>query len=114
MPETTWPEGVIARYLTLGGASVDIAEKVIERTEGETGYGPIGDGYSGYRQPIELVDITLIATCSGCVATNEQEFTGIYAFARKGFLDELKPWQSPKNWAQSHAETCRAMPRPTA
>lgn len=24
MPETAWPEGVIARYLTVGGATVDL------------------------------------------------------------------------------------------
>lgn len=24
MPETTWPAGVIARYLTVGGATVDL------------------------------------------------------------------------------------------
>lgn len=113
MPETAWPEGVIARYLTVGGATAEITERAVEYAEGETGYGPIGNGYSGYRQPTELVDITLTATCSGCTATEENEFTGIYAYARKGFLDELKPWQSPKAWAQAHAEKCRAMPRPS-
>ncbi|GAA1779602.1 MULTISPECIES: hypothetical protein [Actinomycetes] len=112
MPETTWPTGVIARHLTVGGATVDIVEKAVEYTEGETGFGPIGNGYSGYRQPTELVDITLTASCSGCTAIDEKKFTGIYAYARRGFLDELKPWQSPKTWAQKHAETCRAMPRP--
>ncbi|KOU50560.1 hypothetical protein ADK55_18635 [Streptomyces sp. WM4235] len=114
MSTEPWAPEVIARYLTVGGATVDITEKAIERTEGETGYGPIGNGYSGYRQPTELVDITLTALCSGCTATDEHEFTDLYAYARKGFLDELKPWQSPKTWAQSHAEKCRALPRPTA
>lgn len=114
MPETTWPEGVIARYLTVAGATVDITEEAVKRTEGEPGYIPLGNGHSGYRQPEEVVDITLTATCSGCTATDRHEFTGIYAFARKDFLDALGSWNSPKSWAQAHAETCRALPKPTA
>lgn len=27
MPETTWPEGLIARYLTVGGATVDLTAR---------------------------------------------------------------------------------------
>jgi hypothetical protein len=30
---TTWPEGVIARYLTVGGATVDILDKKDEHDE---------------------------------------------------------------------------------
>jgi hypothetical protein len=72
VPETTtapaWPEGVIARYLTVAGATVD-------RTGG-------GD-FTGYR-------------CKGC---GDDGGTG---------------WaeSTVREWAQSHAETCRALPKP--
>ncbi|MCL6300497.1 hypothetical protein [Streptomyces kronopolitis] len=69
--QTAWPEGVIARYLNLGGGTADITDK------GEESY---------WRYA---------AACTGCPATHE---TNVEDFAR--------------TWAQSHAEKCRAMPRP--
>jgi hypothetical protein len=46
---TTWPEGVIARYLTVGGATVDILDKKDEHDE--------------HDEPGEYV-----ARCTGCTA----------------------------------------------
>ncbi|MDK0524986.1 hypothetical protein [Streptomyces sp. ML-6] len=87
---TTWPENVIARYLTVGGATVDIT------------YMP-ADG--------------LRAVCQGerC-PWQDREFTGtayddsVEDVDRK-ITTALLPLQIR---AQRHAETCRAMPKPTA
>ncbi|WP_328903264.1 hypothetical protein OHR86_28085 [Streptomyces sp. NBC_00441] len=66
---TAWPEGVTARYLTVGGATVDI-----------TG----GGDSTGYR-------------CTGCPYRSGPYWT-----------EQLAHEQ-----AQSHAEKCRAMPKPS-
>lgn len=58
MDSTTWPDGVTARYLTAGGATVDV-------TAHNT-------------------------TCTGCATA----------------------WPYGNAFAQSHAEKCRAIPRP--
>ncbi|MCY0917017.1 MULTISPECIES: hypothetical protein [unclassified Streptomyces] len=73
MPESTWPEGTLARYLAVGGASVG----VLEASEWMPEY----------------------ALCYGCGRSSSD-----------GGPDSSQP----DRWAQSHAETCRAMPRPTA
>jgi hypothetical protein len=79
---TTWPEGVIARYATVGGATVDIRH-AIDRVIGE----PFAD----------------VADCGGCGARF------------------IRDWERPlpgtpniRVWAQSHAEKCRAVPKPNA
>lgn len=72
-----WPAGVIARYLTVGGSTVDISF-------------------------VEGRMVICEADCLGC-----------------GGSDWIGVWESPVNnedgcraWAQGHASTCRAMPRP--
>lgn len=97
--EDAWPEGVIARYLTVAGATVDITE--IERNERGGG-----------------VYVTA-ACCSGCPAAERFRW-------EDGFYESSSHWRSltdeeslqragdkAREWAQSHAETCRALPRPT-
>ncbi|URN11342.1 hypothetical protein LUW77_03365 [Streptomyces radiopugnans] len=69
--DTAWPEGNVLRYLTVGGATVDLY-------------------YIGFDKPHP-------AACLGC-----------------GDSASEKDWQKAKNWAQSHAERCRALPRPAA
>jgi hypothetical protein len=64
-----WPEGVIARYLTVAGATVDIREGSYDATD-QTG------------------------TCTGCGTS----YTRGPALTRE--------------WAQVHAEKCRALSRP--
>ncbi|MEV3996723.1 hypothetical protein AB0K62_13735 [Streptomyces halstedii] len=97
---TAWPEGVIARYLTVGGASVDIAQTQVVRKEGDRYTSTVGD-------------IALTARCSGCRDSEEVAYEGLY-------LDRVEPvlegvyGKNTRAWAQSHAETCRAMPKPTA
>lgn len=82
-PTTAWPAGVIARYLTVGGATVDITH----------GTDP---------------DLTL-AVCGGCQQQDVERWrvhAGRYDSGSEGALTDAR------RWAQSHAATCRAMPRP--
>lgn len=68
--QTAWPEGVTARYLTIGGATVDLRP---------------GQAVTGAR-----------AICGGC---NESTTRGT---------------NLTREWAQAHAEKCRALPKPAA
>ncbi|MFI8351294.1 hypothetical protein [Streptomyces sp. NPDC085596] len=84
-----WPESVIARYLTVGGATVDITHT----------------SHSGY----------VVATCNGCgndhdIPTNGRLDDTPEEQERR--VDQVLP--DARDWAQDHAETCRAMPRPAA
>ncbi|MFL1904786.1 hypothetical protein ACJWDR_37635 [Streptomyces tauricus] len=74
-----WPEGVIARFLTVGGATVDIEEQ-----------------RAGWKSPHWF--------CHGCTDTSRGAYTG--PFGDPFTLGDIR------EQAQSHAETCRAMPRP--
>ena len=67
----TWPAGVIARFLTVGGATVDVSENGL-------------------------------SCCTGCGHNNRARW-----FGAQGTTETLA-----REWAQAHAETCRAMPRP--
>ena len=92
-PSAAWPEGVVARYLTVGGALVDVSHdmKLISDTE---------------------PNLT-IANCGGenCAASHHELWTH-YGYrtdnGSKGADQEVG------KWAQAHAETCRVLPRPTA
>jgi hypothetical protein len=86
---TAWPEGVIARYLTIGGATVDITHDTI------------------YIDDIEPNVST--ATCGGCAASDNTEWA-----SHASRYDNGSGWadRDARAWAQSHAETCRAMPKP--
>lgn len=82
MPETAWPEGVVARYLTKAAEitgdfslTVDLFDRI---------------------RPPRGPDKTA-AVCRGCGL----DCTNYYE-------------SSVRSWAQAHAETCRAMPHPTA
>lgn len=69
----SWPEGIIARYLTVGGATVGITVETAD---------PANPLY--------------VPRCGGCGTTAPHD------------LDEY----DARIWAQTHAETCRALPRP--
>lgn len=94
-----WPEGVIARYLTVGGATVDLTH---------------GDRHEPTRDGIGRTRSHTLATCTGCPAS--QEFShwrlieGMYANREE--RDPEAADQKAREWAQEHASTCRAMPRP--
>ncbi|MGW4505723.1 hypothetical protein ACWENO_13895 [Streptomyces sp. NPDC004436] len=108
-PETDWQ--TVGRFLALGGAvvAVDIHTKFSSRSTGKT--------LGGEEQTVQFA---VVAECSGlgCVEprhevssaetyllADDADETGRAPFLLTG--DALK-------WAQAHAETCRAMPRPTA
>lgn len=69
-----WPDDVVARYLTVAGATVDLTGDALDAA----------------------------GACTGCKTT---------------FADSA--WRAgnrarARQWAQEHAEKCRALPRPTA
>ena len=98
--QAAWPEGVIARYLTVGGGTVDITE---------TGPREARDS--------EALHVT-VATCSGCPATERLQWEGgfydyssrFHSISREEAVERAEA--KARKWAQAHADTCRAMPRP--
>lgn len=83
MTTTEWPADVTARYLTLAGSSLG--------------------------NPTLAVDIRAIddgefyeAVCATCGANDWQ----------KHWTRPVQREDETRRWAQRHAETCRAMPRP--
>jgi hypothetical protein len=94
-----WPEGVIARYLTVGGGFVDVFER---------------SGSVITQHPTETH-----VTCSGCPATHTVDWGWDAYHAEFGTgpqkdFDEGGKSSTPiaRTWAQDHAATCRAVPRP--
>ncbi|WP_206308422.1 hypothetical protein [Streptomyces sp. A1277] len=92
---TAWPEGVIARYLTVVDATVDLTH------EDET-----SDGKKK----------TTRATCTGCKTSTTHTWADSYpSYSRPGVTEFQNRDQGDRNardWAQKHADTCRALPRP--
>lgn len=89
--QAAWPEGVIARYLTVGGALVDVSHETL---------------YVDDAKPN-----TTLARCggAGCGSYNDEEW-GRWADRfdnGSGAADSVV-----REWAQAHAETCRALPKP--
>lgn len=88
-----WPESVIARYLTIAGATVDLSHDMA------------------------LIDDTkpnlTIARCGGegCNATHFEKWAPYSYRANNGSTGAD---QEVGKWAQAHAETCRALPHPAA
>jgi len=108
MPET-WPEGVIARYLTAAGVAladpalaVDITVDAVPSLHPQT-----------YEVQPGLLDMSGRITCSGCGTTAETYGGNEYYEANREDMTRFLADRS-RPAAQSHAETCRAMPRPTA
>jgi hypothetical protein len=97
--KTTWEPGVIARYLTVGGATVDIAHG--HRTS------PTPDGIGETRNHT-------IAACTECQAA--EEFSHWRVVKRMTFDDKVHDPEAAdrdaRDWAQTHASVCRAMLRP--
>lgn len=94
-----WPPGVLARYLTVGGAMVDVSER------------------PGYGNCTELTET--YAACTGCtdtylVAWDFNIVAHEVGRPQDATFDKGGRRSTPRvrEWAQSHAEQCRAMPRP--
>lgn len=101
--QTAWPEGVIARYATVGGVA-DGGLTAVELTE------------TGSRDS-EWAYAT-VAKCAGCDEEQRErwETTVHYFSGQQGERTvreaaELAEARS-REWAQAHAEKCRAMARP--
>ncbi|WP_242892533.1 hypothetical protein [Actinomadura litoris] len=76
-----WPEGVIGRYTTVGGSTVDL----MHTRKG------------------------IAAVCCGCPdAEFEGEFDSTYSKGRA----VRRATRAAQDWAQEHAASCRAVPRP--
>ncbi|MFJ3663135.1 hypothetical protein ACIPPM_22020 [Streptomyces sp. NPDC090119] len=97
--QQNWPEGVIARYLTVGGATVYLIH-------GNRTY-PTNDGIGATRNHTTAV-------CTGCPAAEEfshwKTVRGNYSSWETRDPDSAD--RDARDWAQAHAQTCRAMPRP--
>ncbi|MEZ0089974.1 hypothetical protein [Streptacidiphilus sp. EB129] len=109
-PHTTepWASGVVARYLTVAGATVDITE---ETTEPRPSTPPDNPAHLTYYRPYQVIDITYTSRCGGCNDKTRHTYEVVGALSRPGFLDDIT-YSGPRQWAQTHAETCRALPRP--
>ncbi|MEV6102639.1 hypothetical protein [Nocardia sp. NPDC051981] len=99
-----WPTNVFARYLTVAGSSLGRDDLAVDLTHRLTIHNP--------PEPFAT-----LATCTGCQATEEaSHWRSHYPFA--GALEEKhEPEAADKRareWAQAHAEKCRAMPKPTS
>ena len=82
-----WPEGVIARYLTVGGATVDVRDFSDEEAAQ--------------------------AWCNGCDRYDTTDWPEDHPrFSPSCRMEHAA--DTARRWAQSHAESCRAMPRPEA
>jgi hypothetical protein len=77
-----WPDGVVARTRTVGGATVDIGE---------------WDPSEGVR----------LSQCTGCKKVNHE-----YGMAFTPGGNPHMSLVDSRKWAQSHAETCRFIPEP--
>lgn len=103
MTATEQPD-VIGRYLTIGGATVDITVRIRHDHIADE------DGRN-------WADINHRAACTGCGAKEEFEDFGTEdtGQARSAATNLTSSnGRAVKEWAQGHAETCRAMPQPGA
>jgi hypothetical protein len=86
---TAWPEGIIARYLTVADATVDITYA----------------SHSGL----------LVATCTGCGWVEHTSTHGLLSDPpEKEDARIEKTLPESRELAEAHAESCRALLRPTA
>ena len=95
----TWPEGVVARYLTAGGATVDLT--IVAQPYKHD------DGIVGSRNAMR-------ATCTGCDTSEDFSHWRIHkgTWSSWDVQDPDAAAQQARAWAQTHAEKCRAMPQP--
>lgn len=95
MNDTAWPEGVVARYLTVGGATVDLTVR--------------------HTLPPKPIAVATRATCTGCPASTDEGHYRTHYHGDFSSTEEHDPdgaTARAREWAQEHAETCRAMPTP--
>ncbi|MEU4256288.1 hypothetical protein AB0B42_00590 [Streptomyces fradiae] len=97
---TAWPKGVIARYLTVAGSALGRDDLTVDVETVTT---------VDYDDPYATR-----STCRACAARDERDYDqyrnyrdyGAEAVRARASQDDAR------SWAQAHAETCRALPRP--
>ncbi|MER5622534.1 hypothetical protein ABT061_15965 [Streptosporangium sp. NPDC002544] len=96
--ETAWPAGVIARYLTVGGATADVIDDVI-------------DNRPAYLSKSHAVR----GACTG-ERCGESHYPVRFTFSLDDDPEQDEDFQQAvaevQQWARDHAERCRAMPKP--
>ncbi|MFB6568405.1 MULTISPECIES: hypothetical protein [Streptomyces] len=92
---TAEPTAVVMRFLTVAGAALGREDITVDLTH--------------------LQDDTR-AKCNGCGQHKDHTTKNYYMGSDNKpvyFQDRAKGDKNAREWAQSHAEKCRAMPRPT-
>jgi hypothetical protein len=102
----SWPEGIVARFLTVGGATVDITE---HRSDIHT-VTTLEARDAG--KPERAIDVRYTSGCRGCQIEMVHDYDVDAAEADGFFAHLARTYRSPQEWAQGHAEKCRALPRP--
>lgn len=91
-----WPDDVVVRYLTVGGATVDLHRKRFTTTFSHRGAPYAAD------KPYEVDGFNW--RCLGC---------GVYGREGDSYHDPgYRSLPEARDVAQGHAEKCRAIPRP--
>ena len=100
-PETPdpWPEGVVMRFLTLGGAVVDVRQRQADlRTRPGSTVDLLPDGETWRAEVFGW-------RCLGCGEVGAQGHYGLGS----SYFEDLG---EARKGANNHATACRAMPRP--
>lgn len=95
--KNTWPEGVTARYLTVGGATVELRDHRFRTQYTWKGRPYVSDEW-------HEVD-GFIWECQGCGTTGGTGFLG-----REPYLPNER--QKANDDSNGHADACRSMPKP--
>ncbi|MFJ1695683.1 hypothetical protein ACIOHC_11115 [Streptomyces sp. NPDC088252] len=98
-----WPKGVIARYLTVGGATVDLSTLRFTTRYTWKGRPYVSD------EAREVEGFTW--ACGGCDATSSTSGRNHIRFDYGRYLPNERHEASED--ANKHAEECRALPRPS-
>ncbi|CQR59275.1 hypothetical protein [Streptomyces leeuwenhoekii] len=95
---TAWPEGVIIRYLTVAGSALGRDDLTVDIRHDTL--------YLSDTRP----NVT-VARCAGCDNYRTEEWK---QHAHRVSNGSSEADDEAREWAQAHAETCRAIPRSTA
>ncbi|MGS2645798.1 hypothetical protein [Streptosporangium sp. G12] len=99
--EPTWPADVLARFLTVGGATVDV-----QSVRFTTRYTFRGRPYVDAAREVD----GFAWQCLGCDATGATDGSNPIQFDYGRYLPNER--DLARREANAHAERCRAMPKP--
>lgn len=92
-----WPEGVIARYLTVAGEALQDPSIAVDVAE-ENSDDPVKEGFR--------------ATCRGCGEGDLYTYNRTVEMLGRQYVSNADGERLARKSAQAHAETCRSLPRP--